>query len=201
MNGNWVMDKDQSTGLEEVLKLQGIGWITRKALLAAAVTLKITQDADVTQQSTKPVKCITLEQIVSGGFGGGPEKRLLTWSKMKHDDRLFGRVAIQSHYTPGLRNSGGGVQPVFAAATTGIDANIESFLKEPVFIDGYTEVAEKNMEEVFLHDFIRSEDAGWTAEQIWAVESVGGDTLLTRRVVVAKGRATETARVLYRRRN
>ncbi|KAL4881898.1 hypothetical protein BJY04DRAFT_217963 [Aspergillus karnatakaensis] len=199
MNGNWILDKDRSTGLEEVLKLQGIGWLTRMTVLAATVTLKITQESEVIAPTTEPVKAITLEQVLSGGLGGRPEKRLLNWTESKHNDILFGRVVIQSHYIPGLSESGGKIQPVFVAATTALDERTESFLNEVVLVDGYSDVAEKSLKELFLHDFIRSEGAGWTAEQVWAVESVGGEILLTRRVVVAKGRDTKTARVFYTR--
>ncbi|KAL2846161.1 hypothetical protein BJY01DRAFT_175687 [Aspergillus pseudoustus] len=199
MNGSWVLDKEHSTGLEEVLKLQGIGWITRKAILASSVTLKITQHSEVTASSGDLVNSITLEQVLSSGLRGGPEKRLLDWSKSKYNDTLFGMVIIQSQYVSGLKDSNMKTQPVFIAATPGIDAGNETFLSEPAFIAGDTKGLEENIEEAFLHDFIRSEDSGWTAEQIWTVESVNTETVLTRRTVVAKGRQTQVARVLYRR--
>ncbi|KAL3444589.1 hypothetical protein BJX65DRAFT_283196 [Aspergillus insuetus] len=199
LSGNWTLDKDQSKGLEEVLKLQGIGWITRKAVLAATVTLKITQDSEVSAPSAGPVDSITLEQVLSGGFGGAPEKRILDWTESKHNDTLFGRVVIQSRYISGLKGADGKIQPVFAAATPGIDPILESFLNEAVFVDGYTDITESNLDNLFLHDFVRSEDSGWTAEQVWAMESLGGEPVLTRRVVVANGGDTRTARVLYGR--
>ncbi|KAL3443178.1 hypothetical protein BJX65DRAFT_298420 [Aspergillus insuetus] len=195
MTGSWVLDKNQSTGLDEVFKLQGISWITRKAVLAASVTLKITQG------SSDGVQSISLEQVLSGGIRGATDKRLLGWTESEHSDTLFGRVIIKSHYVPGRRDSDGKVQPVFAAATVGIDATAEFFLNQAVVLDGYADVAEEDLHQVFLHEFIRSEGSGWTVEQIWSVETIGGETVLTRRLVATKGRTTETARVVFRQGN
>ncbi|KAE8415982.1 hypothetical protein BDV36DRAFT_297494 [Aspergillus pseudocaelatus] len=60
------------------------------------------------------------------------------------------------------------------------------------------EAGAETVEKAFMHDFVHSVDGVWTAEQIWAVEVINGEKLLTRKVVVLKSSSIETARVFYR---
>lgn len=48
LNGNYVVDPARSESLEEVMKLQGIGWATRKigAKFANSMALNLVYDAD-----------------------------------------------------------------------------------------------------------------------------------------------------------
>ncbi|KAL3457544.1 hypothetical protein BJX64DRAFT_293034 [Aspergillus heterothallicus] len=73
-------------------------------------------------------------------------------------------------------------------------SNIEAFFNEPV---PPAQTIGNNNEKAFMQDFIRSPSAGWTAEQIWILEATDKGAVLTRKLVVSNGSATEFARVIY----
>ncbi|OGM48270.1 hypothetical protein ABOM_002079 [Aspergillus bombycis] len=200
ISGTWVMDKSLSTNLDAVFKLQGISWIIRKTISASTSTLKITQGSDEDGDSLNgaPTEWMLLEPALAGGLQGTPEKRQFTWTEFEHNDTLFGRVIIRSHYISGQRTADGRVRPLVEPFTEVVcKPDAKSILTEAVVLGPETAEEEKT-DKAFIHDSIRSVYHGWTAEQIWAVEIVGGEPLLTRRVVVWKGSYAESARVFYR---
>ena len=93
---------------------QGISWIMRKAISASTTTLKITQGSDEEgdRPAWAPTEWMMLEPALAGGLEGTPEKRQLTWTEFAHDDTLFGRVIIRSHYISGQRTADGRVRPL-----------------------------------------------------------------------------------------
>ncbi|KAL2855608.1 hypothetical protein BJX68DRAFT_263965 [Aspergillus pseudodeflectus] len=198
LNGNWVMDKARSTNVDAVFKLQGVGWVTRKAIAAATPSLKITQwsDADSVGSSSSAAEWMLLEPALAGVLKPAPEKRSMTWTEAEYNDSLFGRVVIRSQYISGEKTSDGRVRPLVKFQTMNLGADAESVLGEPVIVS-QDEAFPDTVEKAFIHDFVRSVDSGWTAEQIWAVELVGEEVILSRRAVVAKGSSTESARVIY----
>ncbi|PLB54515.1 hypothetical protein P170DRAFT_442609 [Aspergillus steynii IBT 23096] len=193
LSGTWVMDKTRSFNVDGVLKLQGVGWITRRAVSAATAFLKITQGADAGDE------WMIIEPSLSGVMNGGQETRPLTWAEFKHNDALFGLVIIRTHYIAGARVSDHQVRPLVELQTKNAGSNVETFLTEAVVIDQGVEYSGETVAKAFIHDFVRSVNSGWTAEQIWAVETVGDEKFLTRRVVVQKGTSSETAHVFYKR--
>jgi hypothetical protein len=88
--------------------------------------------------------------------------RTLSWADFKHDDTLFGPVIIRSHYVPGAKKPDGRIRPVLEVQTQVDRFNIEPWLTAAVITDQKTE----NLEKAFMHDYIRSVSAGWTAEQV-----------------------------------
>ncbi|KNG85186.1 hypothetical protein ANOM_007140 [Aspergillus nomiae NRRL 13137] len=194
LSGTWVMDKTLSTNLDAVFKLQGISWILRKTISASSATLKITQGSD------EDGEWMMLEAALAGGLQGTPEKRQLTWTEFEHNDTLFGRVIIRSHYISGQRTADGRVRPLVEPFTkVVVKPYAESILTEAVVLAPETAGAEQEKtDKAFIHDSIRSMYHEWTAEQIWAVEIVGEEQFLTRRVVVWKGSYAESAHIFYR---
>ncbi|KAH8697704.1 hypothetical protein BGW36DRAFT_379263 [Talaromyces proteolyticus] len=178
LSGSWVM--------------QGIAWITRKAIAAATTTLKITQGSDTDGSTSARTEWMRLEPALTGGLKGIPENRPLTWAEFEHNDTLFGPVIIRSHYIAGVKISDRRFRPVVELQTKAAGSNMAVMNLE-------VEAVEETVEKAFIHDFVRSVNSGWAAEQIWAVEIIGEEQFLTRRIVVVKGTATELARVFYRR--
>jgi hypothetical protein len=125
------------------------------------MTLKITQVSETGGLSGEPAEWITLEPALTGGLKGVPERRPLTWAEFDHNDTIFGPVIIRSHYISGTRNPDGRVRPL-------VELQIENagFLVEAVVVDQEGETAEATIEKAFIHDFVRSMDYGWTAEQV-----------------------------------
>ncbi|BCS21147.1 uncharacterized protein APUU_21579A [Aspergillus puulaauensis] len=142
----------------------------RKAIAAATTTLKITQGSDIDgdRPTWAPTEWMVLESALTGGLEGAPEKRPLTWTDFHHADTLFGRVIIRSHYIPGRGVADGRVEPLVEPFTKVDKEDAGSILREAVVMT--PEIAgsgaEEEIDKAFIHDFVRSVDSGWTAEQV-----------------------------------
>jgi hypothetical protein len=79
------------TKMDDVLRLQGVGWLTRKAIGLATIylTIKHYKDSD-------GVEHIDVDQTATGGVHPTREERTLTWTEREHDDDLFGPVIGKS---------------------------------------------------------------------------------------------------------
>lgn len=107
-----------------------------------------------------------LEPALAVGLKGTPENRQLTWAEFEHNDTLFGPVIIRSHYIAGAKTSDGRFRPVVELQTKATGSDVESFLTEVAVMDLEVEDAEETVEKAFIHDFVRSVNSGWTAEQV-----------------------------------
>ncbi|KAL3457545.1 hypothetical protein BJX64DRAFT_293035 [Aspergillus heterothallicus] len=94
LSGDWIMDKSQSTNLDAILQLQGVGWVKRKAILMATVTLKIIQDTDDADPDSDG--WISFQQVVTGGMRSVAEKHRLDWATVEHNDITFGRASCSA---------------------------------------------------------------------------------------------------------
>jgi hypothetical protein len=84
-----------SDSTEEILRLQGISWLTRKAIAAAtaagAVTLHVRHYKD-----NDNVEHIDIEQKIAAGLPGTTENRTLDWTIRETSDFIFGPVVGKS---------------------------------------------------------------------------------------------------------
>lgn len=71
--------------MDEILSLQGVGWVIRKALKAAngSLTIKHTTDANGVEQ-------LVIETSVGGGVAGGTEAVPLDWQERAKADGPMG---------------------------------------------------------------------------------------------------------------
>lgn len=147
----------------------------RKAIAAATTTLKITQgtDIDSDRPTWAPTEWMMLEPALTGGLEGAPEKRPLTWTEFPHDDTLFGRVIIRSHYIPGRRVADDRVKPLVDPFTK-VAKDTESILREAVVMTPDIAGSGADIDKAFIHDLVRSVYSGWTAEQV-RISSFFGD--------------------------
>ncbi|KAK4239068.1 hypothetical protein C8A03DRAFT_32866 [Achaetomium macrosporum] len=169
LNGKWVMNKSQSSNVEPGLALQGIGWMTRKAVTMSTVTLHVKQfvapPSPPADPANPPVTHIEIEQTGTGGFKGTTEKRCLDYTFREHSDWLFGHVKGQTK---------------FVAAEEVQD----EFLKSG-WLEGDEEKGGPNGETHVL-SYVESLDNGWTATQIWGFKTIEGVRKYCRNVVIAK---------------
>ncbi|KAJ9216622.1 hypothetical protein DTO166G4_1838 [Paecilomyces variotii] len=211
LNGIWVMDSSLSTPTEPILQLQGMSWITRKALSYATVTLYVTQHPD---SDIKSLMHIDIDQTVTGGIKGTSEKRSTDWNEREHKDHIFGSVVGQSRLVRGSKGEDGKLRPKTEYVTkiggNGVDdEKIQKFLNGEILPDG-TESEGWLLDAVgddfgegeglFLQNWVRNVDQGygWTAEQIWGFENINGKRYYTRRVVVAaKDGSYQLGRLVY----
>jgi len=74
LTGTYVMNKSLSDDMDEILRLQGMGWLVRKMISSATVTMCIKhyKDAD-------GVEHIDIDQVATGGKSN-KEQRVLNWT-------------------------------------------------------------------------------------------------------------------------
>ncbi|KAK3310642.1 uncharacterized protein B0T15DRAFT_44448 [Chaetomium strumarium] len=180
LTGKWVMNKAQSSNVEPGLALQGIGWVTRKAVTMATVTLHVKQFVAPPSPPADPaspaVTHIEIEQTGTGGFKGTTEKRCLDYTFREHSDWLFGHVKGQTK---------------FVAAEEVQD----EFLKSG-WLEGDDEKGGPNGETHVL-SYVESLDNGWTATQIWGFKIIEGVRKYCRNVVIAKGGERVELQLVY----
>ncbi|KAK4192792.1 hypothetical protein QBC35DRAFT_483397 [Podospora australis] len=180
LNGKWVMNKSQSTPVEPGLALQGVGWVTRKAVGMATLTLTVKQFTAPPSPPAEPsggaVTHIEIEQTGTGGLKGSTEKRCLDYNFRDHSDWLFGHVKGQSK---------------FIAASDISDAHLKQG-----WLEGAEEATGPNGETHIL-SHVESYDAGWTATQIWGFQLVDGVRKHVRNIVVAKGSERVELKLVY----
>lgn len=166
--------------------LQGVSWLTRKALSYATITLQIKEYTGAppeAEDANKQVRRIDIDQTVTGGIKGTTERRVLDWKNRPHSDHVFGNVVGQSRFVRGSASDGGKVRPALEVQTEVKDEKIARFLRGEILGDG-TEVdgflvedpndldavtagsAAAEGQGLWLQNFVRSQDSGWTAEQV-----------------------------------
>jgi len=78
-----------------MLALQGVGWLTRKILSNATITVSIKHYKD-----EGGVEHVDIQQAVTGGITASPECKVLNWAWVKVDLNLFGPIIGRSRRVP-----------------------------------------------------------------------------------------------------
>ncbi|OAL07427.1 hypothetical protein IQ06DRAFT_289149 [Phaeosphaeriaceae sp. SRC1lsM3a] len=179
LQGKWVINKTLSDSPDPVLALQGVGWLTRKAIGLATVTQHLKQ-SPTTGEDGQPTTQIDVEQFATAGVKGSTEKRTLDWHYRGHTDWLFGTLQGRTRYNTlkaVLEESQG-------KGTTEEDAKflVEGWLKE-------TEEGE------VVESFVDNDGAKWTGWQIWGFAEINGERKLTRRFAIRRKDKNEVVRI------
>ncbi|OSD03562.1 hypothetical protein PYCCODRAFT_232115 [Trametes coccinea BRFM310] len=95
LSGKFRMSKTLSDDSDEILRLQGVSWFTRKAIGMATVYLDIKHYKD-----ENGIEHIDIDQSVTGGIKGTSEYRALDWEERPHEDHVFGAVLSKSKRVP-----------------------------------------------------------------------------------------------------
>lgn len=69
-----------------LLKLQGVSWLLRQAIILATISLHTTH----TEANGSTV--ITIQNVANGGIKGTTEVRHLDWQPTEHQDYIWGHV-------------------------------------------------------------------------------------------------------------
>ncbi|KAL4811934.1 hypothetical protein BDW67DRAFT_194121 [Aspergillus spinulosporus] len=200
LTGDWVIDKSKSTNIDGALKLQGIGWLRRKAVTSGTITLKTAHTTEA-HNGNQPVTRLMMQQGLRGIFPGVEQTRSLDWSTHEQVDSVSGAaITVRSRYVRAVEDrDGSNVKPVLQVETSAASekgkTDIEAFLGAAASVPGIG--SEEERQKAFVQDYIVCESGGWTAEQVWAVERIDGGLFLTCRAVAAKGDATEMAYQVY----
>ena len=119
---------------------------------------------------------IVVEQTATAGLKGTTERRCLDWTPREHSDWMFGKCAGKSKW--------------IAAAD----------ITDPYLKEGWEEGEAENTGVggvSHIQSLVESIDNGWTAEQIWGFQVVGGERHYTRNIIVEKGDERVTIRLVY----
>ncbi|KAF8481382.1 hypothetical protein JB92DRAFT_3038955 [Gautieria morchelliformis] len=90
LSGTWTINKTLGDPLDRVLALQGVGWLTRKAIGLSPITQEIKQYTD-----ESGMEHIDVESILPGGLKS-VECRILDDSEQHEKDDLFGYIVRRS---------------------------------------------------------------------------------------------------------
>ncbi|KAG9769665.1 hypothetical protein KCU88_g6817, partial [Aureobasidium melanogenum] len=172
--------KTLSDDVDSMLALQGLSWLTRKAVKLATVVLTIKE------YKKDGLYHIDIKSVASG-LASSQENRTLNWQLNDHTDRIFGKVKGKSR----MWKTGEFVMEGPAGSEE--DA---AFLRGETLKDGKT--ASKYLDDEHVQNWVQNVDGGdWIAEQTWGFEEVNGERRHTRRVVVWKNGKVERARLVY----
>jgi len=183
LSGKWVMNKTISDNVEPALALQGIGYLTRKAIGLSTVTLHIKQYTGPAEEPATPGSFvhIDIDQTATGGIKGTSEYRTLDNKIREHGDWLFGNVKARSTWVS--------AEGLAAAAKEFNDYIVTGWSEEG-------EVAGGPNGETHLLNYVEA-DAGWTAVQVWGFQIIGGERRYARNISVSKGDKTVNIRFVY----
>jgi len=179
LEGKWVMNKTESDAFEGLLALQGISWLTRKAVCAATVTQTLSQSS-VTGEDGQPTTQIVIDQAGVAGVKGTTETRTLDWQYRGHSDWLFGTVQGRSRYVTLAQileesKGKGDVEEDAKFAAEGWLAETE---------EGET-----------VESFVDNEANKWTGWQVWGFADVKGERKFVRRITIRRKDNNEFKRV------
>jgi hypothetical protein len=87
---DFIQNKSLSDSSDEILRIQGMPWLQRKAINLGSLTLKVKHD-----KSDGPER-IVIEQFITGGIPGTTDERVLVWDPISRDDRIFGPALLQN---------------------------------------------------------------------------------------------------------
>jgi hypothetical protein len=168
-----------------------MGWVMRKTLSYATVTIYIHEYPD----SEKPeIYHVDGQQVITGGIQGTKECRTLDWTEREHVDHIFGKLNGRSRHFTGIN----ALEVQTSVGKPEADAKVVKFLTGEILVDGSkSDGFAVDEEAVFMQSFVRNQESGWTAEQVWGFEIVEGERRHTRRVVVTKDGKVEMARLVY----
>lgn len=163
-------NKTLSDSPEPTLTLQGIGYLTRKAIGYASIVLEIHQyEGPPRPPSTATDTTVTIIDITQtvSGLASTEEKRCLDNEWRGHSDFIFGEVRGQSRWVT-------------------LDEVEDPYLK-----------ANWEKADRYVWSFVESVGNGWKGTQVWGFQIVDGERRYARNIVVTKGDKRVETRLVY----
>ncbi|OJJ46514.1 hypothetical protein ASPZODRAFT_16273 [Penicilliopsis zonata CBS 506.65] len=179
-SGRFILNKTLSDNPDAVLAIQGIGYLMRKTMAMA------TPQMDV-HQSTDDSGTVHLTLAVTVGGKEANNELSMDWNPVTKEDGPFGAVERRSRYC---------AISEIDLACSGANA---SFLKGQTLADGHTPSAwlEEAAGQRNIQLYGKGVKDGWTYEQVWGFEEIGGKRYHTRRIVAVHGNKDARARYVY----
>lgn len=169
ISGKYMQNKSQSDDTDEILRLQGVSWMTRTIIRNATLYLTINH------RNEDGVEVITVDQALSGGLGSSSETRILDWTEREVDDTLYGPVVTKTR----------------RAKLEDID---NDFLKQ----DWPEDVKEHGLIHTSGHSDTPKSGKSWVADMTWGIQEIEGQRKYTRHVYfIGPGGEVIKARLAY----
>ncbi|KAK8055125.1 hypothetical protein PG993_000352 [Apiospora rasikravindrae] len=194
LSGTWSMNKNLSDNTEPGLSLQGVSFLTRKAIGLASVTLTVKQySGPHLPPSSASGDCvrIDIEQTATGGIKGTTENRCADGEKRTHSDWLFGTVESSSHFV----QAGDALKQALGSGDHAVDAASVEYLASNWVVDE----SEKTGPDGAAHliSVADNQKDGWFAVQVWGFQTIGGERRHARNIVLKKGDKKVEMRIVY----
>ncbi|KAH7324209.1 hypothetical protein B0I35DRAFT_475474 [Stachybotrys elegans] len=174
LSGTWVLNKTLSDSPEAGLALQGIGFLLRKTIGLASITVTVNQyEAPPKPPSTASdiVTHIDSDQSAAG-LSSTKELRCFDNFYREHSDWLFGDCKGRSQWVS-------------------LDEIEDEWLRQDWLPEG--DGQGKNI----IFTYVENASKGWTATQIWGFQMVNGERRHCRRIIVQKDKKREQFRFVY----
>ncbi|KAF5849863.1 hypothetical protein GGP41_005297 [Bipolaris sorokiniana] len=166
--GQWTMNKSESDAFDPVLSLQGIGWLTRKAIGVATLTQYLHQ-SPVDGSDGVPTTHIKIDQVLTGGIKSSPENRTLDWTYREHTDFIFGVIKGRSRYSTLQKFQQESTET--GATDEDIRYMTEGWLKE-------------TQEGEIIESFMSNAANKWISWNVWGFAESGGERKLIKKFTV-----------------
>ncbi|KAI3615589.1 lccl domain-containing protein [Moniliophthora roreri] len=152
-----VANKGISDSPDEVLAAQGFGWLKRKAIGLAYVTLSVKNYKDA-----NGVEHLDVGQALTGGIPANSEERALDWEEKRYNDVHFGHVIDK------------------AKRVTDLNELDDDHLKQ-----GWTKDSlEHGLIETYVVSDTPKSGRSWINIQVWGIEEINGERRFVRRIVL-----------------
>ncbi|KAK4075493.1 uncharacterized protein Triagg1_4614 [Trichoderma aggressivum f. europaeum] len=169
---SWWANKTLSDSSEPVLSLQGVGYLVRKGIGLATITIEVEQYEGPPKPPNTAADVVThidIKQSASG-LSSTQENRCLDNFPRDHTDWLFGTVTGRSRWVS-------------------LDEVTDEYLKKGWEVEGGGQS--------FITNIAENKEKGWVAEQVWGFQIVNGERRYCRHVVVTKGEERAQIRLVY----
>ncbi|KAF5323471.1 hypothetical protein D9611_005771 [Ephemerocybe angulata] len=169
LSGKYVMNKELSDKrIDTMLSLQGVGWIKRKAITLATVTLFVKHF-----KNEDGFEVVNIDQTISGGIPASSELRTLTGNPRETEDVTFGHIITKSKRVK-------------------VDELDVSFLK-----NGWTaDTIEHGLIHSYTESNTPKSGTTWIASQAWGLEEINGERRYTRHIKFTGPKAEDIEAVL-----
>ncbi|KAF2252892.1 hypothetical protein BU26DRAFT_515314 [Trematosphaeria pertusa] len=170
LGGSWTLNKALSTDFNPLMRLQGLTWLSRKAVNLATITTHITLKPSPSEAASSTRTLILNNSAFN--FPGTVEARTLDWEWRDFKDYIWGAFQDRSRI---VRKDG---------------------LAQEV-ADGEWVQGLRGEDEWMVESEIRARDGAWSNHTVWGFKSVGAERRLIRHMEARRGEECARAVLVY----
>jgi len=192
ISGVWCLDKKLSDDIDPVMSLQGVGWLIRKAMGNASLTLTVTHNTAASPPT------LEIAQSATGMPSPPPDTRVLNWTAIARKTPLFGEETRQTRMVSSA-NGAPAIDLQIKSSDAKKTEDLRKFLLAQHDISGKTGNGQGWLvsgDVAAIQGYIVNA-SGVTLEEIWGFETVKNEKRLTRRMAAVKDGKVAKARLVY----